>query len=86
MDSIVLVGAEDVARAGSTIQSAAESMRQSVGYLDDILLQYFARSEGLVERIEAAMEKPNLEFMNLDEEEFELLLERMKQMRKVNNG
>ncbi len=65
MDSIVLVGAEDVARAGSTIQSAAESMRQSVGYLDDILLQYFARSEGLVERIEAAMEKPNLEFMNL---------------------
>jgi hypothetical protein len=56
-DSIHLIGAEDVARAGSTIASAAEDMRRTQGWLDESLQRSNNRFEELVERIEAAAEK-----------------------------
>ena len=37
MRDIVLIGADDVRRAGSQISSAAESMSRSVGTVDDAL-------------------------------------------------
>jgi len=36
MDTIILIGAEDVSRAGSSMHSAAESIRNSVSGLYDI--------------------------------------------------
>lgn len=83
MDSINLVGAQDVSRAGSTIQSAAESMQETMTQLDNTLLYYLNRNEELVKRIETSIEKVNIDFMNLDDESFEGLLERMKRLREV---
>ena len=37
----------------------------------------------LVKRIETSIEKVNIDFMNLDDESFEGLLERMKRLREV---
>ena len=82
----MLIGAADVKQAGNMISSAAESMRQTVGHLDDMLLLYLRRSEELVMRIETAMEKPNLEFMKFDDEQFEGMLVRMKRMRETEHG
>jgi hypothetical protein len=56
-DSIHLIGAEDVARAGSAIASAAEDMRRTQGWLDESLQRSNNRFEESVARIEAAAEK-----------------------------
>jgi hypothetical protein len=37
MESIVLIGAEDVSRAGHNMQSAAEQMSRAVGNLSEVL-------------------------------------------------
>ncbi len=86
MDSVNLIGAEDVKTAGCRIKTAAESMKETMTQLDNTLLYYFNRNEELVKRIETSMEKVNINFMDLDDEDFEGLLERMKRMREVENG
>ncbi len=56
-DYTTLLGAEDVLRAGSTIQSAADEMRRTQGYLDETLNRFAMRMEELVTRLEAITPK-----------------------------
>jgi hypothetical protein len=39
-DYVTLMGAEDVRAAGNAMRQAAESISQSVGYLDEILRRH----------------------------------------------
>jgi methyl-accepting chemotaxis protein len=54
MEMIHLTGAEDVARAGSTIASAADRMSQAAGTIDDTLTRFTRNMEEMVSRAEAA--------------------------------
>ena len=40
MESINLLGADDVSRAGRTIASAAEDMRRATGHMDEALQRH----------------------------------------------
>lgn len=57
----MLIAAQQVVNASRSMNAAAESMRQTAGHLDDMLLLFLRRSEELVRRIEIAMEKPDHE-------------------------
>lgn len=61
MQTVHLIGAEDVSRAASTMRSAADDMRSAAGSIDSALERHqrflddwLQRAEALVERIEAA--------------------------------
>jgi len=60
-ESIQLLGSEDVRQAGYNMASAAESMRQTSGYMHETLERFTQRVEAALiehaERIEAAVEK-----------------------------
>lgn len=55
MDYVTLLGTEAVESAGHRIRSAADSMAQSVGYLDEALRMHHQRMEELVQRVEEVM-------------------------------
>lgn len=54
-DYITLLGAEKVASAASQIASAADSMRKSVGNLDDVLLRHRMFMDDWLQRLEATL-------------------------------
>lgn len=54
METIHLIGAEDVARAGSTIQSAAETMSRAAGTIDATMATTIRTFEEFVSRVEVA--------------------------------
>ena len=54
METIHLIGAEDVARAGSTIQSSAETMSRAAGTIDATMATTIRTFEEFVSRIEVA--------------------------------
>lgn len=55
---ITLIGADDVSQAGHNMQGAADSMRQSAGYIDESLRMFLARFEELVVRLENLQQEP----------------------------
>lgn len=55
VDYMTLMGAEDVARAGSTIQSAAETMKQAAYNVDEALQQQRVFMDDWLERFERAL-------------------------------
>ena len=57
MDSVLLIGAESVARAGSSILSAAETMRTAVSNMDGSLDQHRRWMDDWLSRFEATIEK-----------------------------
>ena len=57
METIVLLGSEDVRSAGNTISSAAGEMRQAALNLDGTADRFLNRLEELVLRFEDAAEK-----------------------------
>jgi hypothetical protein len=56
-DYITLLGAEDVVRAANNMQSAADTFKQSVGHLDDILRRHEENMAALVFRQEELARK-----------------------------
>ena len=54
METIHLIGAEDVARAGSTIASAADRMSQAAASIDETLTRFTRNMEEMISRAEAA--------------------------------
>lgn len=56
MEYVTLLGTDDVKRAASRIQEAAESMSRSVGYLDEILQRNRVDIEEMLCRFERAVE------------------------------
>lgn len=52
MESMVLIGADDVRQAGSKMKDAARSVEQSVANLDEVLQRALNRFEELVIRLE----------------------------------
>ncbi len=57
MENINLVGSEDVARAGSTISSAAETMTRAAGSVDDGLFRFMQVADLMIERLELVMDR-----------------------------
>lgn len=57
MDSIHLIGAEDIRSAGYTMQHAADSMRQAASAIEDTFQQYRRFMDDWLSRFEAALEK-----------------------------
>jgi hypothetical protein len=57
VDYVQLLGAEEVSRAGRDMSSAADSMRQTAGHLDESLRMFLTRFEDLVVRLESAIKK-----------------------------
>ena len=57
MDSVLLIGAEDVRSAGNTIAAAASDMRQAAANIDGMSDRFLNRLEELVLRFEDAAEK-----------------------------
>lgn len=57
MDCVQLLGAEEVSRAGRDMSSAADSMHQTAGHLDESLRMFLNRFEDLVVRLESAIEE-----------------------------
>ena len=52
METIILVGAEDVRSAASSISASADSMGRTAGYIDESLSRFLTRFEELVVRLE----------------------------------
>lgn len=50
---MTLIGTEEVTRAANNMQAAADSMRQTQGFMDESLRHFLARFEELVMRLEA---------------------------------
>ena len=57
MNSIVLIGAEDVRSAGYTIQSAAVDMKQVVINLEGVLFQHQRFMDDWLQRFEYILEQ-----------------------------
>ena len=57
MNSIVLIGAEDVRSAGYTIQSAAADMKQAVINLEGVLFQHQRFMDDWLQRFEYILEQ-----------------------------
>lgn len=55
MERMVLMGSEDVARAGRNIADAAESFARTVQYLDEILQRNTREMNECVDRFEQLM-------------------------------
>lgn len=56
-DYVTLMGAEDVRCAANAIRSAAEDMRQTVGYFEDSLFRQRQFMDEWLERFREIMEK-----------------------------
>ena len=67
MESVFLVGAEDVRSAGSAIKSAAELMIQASANMDEAMRMHARTMEDLVTRFETAVE--SLKSSNVKQEE-----------------
>ena len=57
METIHLMGADDVHRAGHTIAGAAETMKQTMGTLDDILFRHQRFMDDWLQRLTDLMEE-----------------------------
>lgn len=58
---VTLLGADDVARAGSRMSEAADAMSRSAGYLEEALQRHVRDFGELVERMEKATGEPAVE-------------------------
>ena len=58
METIHLIGTEEVTRAGHNMNSAAESMRRAADQIDVSLYRFLERFEDLVARMEQATKPP----------------------------
>jgi hypothetical protein len=57
MDSIQLIGSDDVRRAGHNIQSAAEDMKRAADIIDSALMTHRQYLEDWITRFEQVIEK-----------------------------
>lgn len=57
MERIVLMGAEEVSSAGNRISSAADTMLQAAGSIDDALYRHRMFLDDWLQRFERALEK-----------------------------
>lgn len=55
-DRVLLVGADDVARAGHSISAAGDQMQRAAGYIDESLSRHAARLEDVQLRAEQMQE------------------------------
>ena len=59
METIHLMGAEDVRSAGASISRSAETMRQTISYMDEILSRQQRFMDDWLLRLEQILNEPN---------------------------
>lgn len=57
METVLLIGHEDVARAGHNIAGAADTMNRAAGNLDEVLMRHQRFMDDWLQRFEAALER-----------------------------